>query len=131
MAHGGALEADLLRYYGADLRLLGRSPALTWRRLSALVRGLPPESATGRELTGGWTTGDYLLAEVVDGVLGGNWQRGNAGAKPRDRSERPKPRWRPGTFTTPATVHLTHAEKVARWEDLKARRAQEVGAHGD
>lgn len=96
--HGEAIEADLQRYYGTDLRDLFRpGSGLTWRRLRALVANLPPDSALARTMVGPdsvWTLETQLLAAVHDRLSEANWQRGNAGAK--SPSRRPQPIPRPG-----------------------------------
>lgn len=96
--HGEAIEADLQRYYGTDLRDLFRpGSGLTWRRLRALVVNLPPDSALARTMVGPdsvWTLETQLLAAVHDRLSEANWQRGNAGSKTPSR--RPQPISRPG-----------------------------------
>lgn len=66
--HGGAVEADLQRFYGTHI---GDFPwPLTVRRLRVLVDHLPEESATRRALlpdgARSWSTTHELLACVVD-----------------------------------------------------------------
>lgn len=96
--YGEAIEADLQRYYGTDLRDLFRPDSgLTWRRLRALVVNLPADSAFGRTMAGpdsAWTLETQLLAAVHDRLSEANWQRGNAGSKTPSR--RPQPIPRPG-----------------------------------
>lgn len=96
--YGEAIEADLQRYYGTDLRdLFKPGSGLTWRRLRALITGLPADSALGRAMVGPdsvWTLETQLLAAVHDRLSEANWQRGNAGAK--TPSKRPQPIPRPG-----------------------------------
>jgi hypothetical protein len=91
--HGQALEADLLRYYGADLAdiVTGR---MSPRRLSSLVAGLPADSATVRATLGGdslWGLPEHLLARILDTLAGANWQRSGG------KGQRPKPVPRPGS----------------------------------
>lgn len=96
--HGEALEADLLRHYRVDLLDLWRG-RLTWRRLNALVRGLPPDSATLRAASGdnaGWGLLEHLVARLVDEVAAGNWWAVNKHLKPGQRSRPPQPVPRPG-----------------------------------
>lgn len=99
--HGEAIEADLQRYYGTDLRDLFRpGSGLTWRRLRALVVNLPSDSALARTIAGPdsvWTLETQLLAAMHDRLSEANWQRGNAGAK--SPSRRPQPIPRPGVRT--------------------------------
>lgn len=73
---------------------------LSSRRLAVLVRHLPQDSATLRELHGevaDWTVGDYLLAAVVDQLTEANWMFATVNrdedAEPLDY---PKPVPRPG-----------------------------------
>lgn len=70
--HPDAVEADLQRFYGTDLRDLGdRSKRLTYRRLLSFIRNLPPDSAVARRQGGeGWTTTDYLIADIYASLVG-------------------------------------------------------------
>ncbi|GAB3475266.1 D site-binding protein [Amycolatopsis cihanbeyliensis] len=71
---GECLLADFQRYYQLDLRdLLRAGSGLSPRRALALVRQLPPESATVAALRGGaefrgWGPDRYLLARLIDAV---------------------------------------------------------------
>lgn len=66
-----ALEADLSRYHRLDLRDYWRTGPdgrrlLTLRQIAGRVRFLPPDSAVAVTLGGsGWTTADYLLADLT------------------------------------------------------------------
>lgn len=70
--HFGAVEADFQSHYGLDLRqALWGAPRTGVRRLLALVKGLPSDSATSRSVnTGGepWSMQDELLAALVEMV---------------------------------------------------------------
>ena len=63
-----------MRYYNIDLLDLWRKNAngqrkLTPRRIVILIQHLPADSATFIALGGaGWTTGDYLLADIFHGL---------------------------------------------------------------
>lgn len=96
--HGEAIESDLQRYYGTDIRDIYRpGSGLTWRRVRALIAHLPADSALARSMAGedsGWTLETHLLAAVHDRLAEANWQRGNAGSKSPTR--RPTPIPRPG-----------------------------------
>lgn len=96
--HGEAIESDLQRYYGTDIRDLYRPGSdLTWRRLRVLVAYLPADSALARSMAGedaGWSLETHLLAALHDRLAEANWQRGNTGAKTPTR--RPTPIPRPG-----------------------------------
>jgi hypothetical protein len=91
--HPDALEADLSRYHnGMDLRDYWRTGPdgrrlLTLRQIAARVRYLPPDCATAQALGGsGWTTADYLLADVFHAQAG----RPHPGRpKPGPRAEDP------------------------------------------
>ncbi len=66
---------------------------MSWRKLAVLVAGLPPESATAREVGGpdlAWGLAEQLLAFIGDGIQAGNWQRGGG------KGKRPSPTPRPG-----------------------------------
>lgn len=88
-----AVERDLISV-GLRLRWLGDgSDRLSWRDLSVILQEAPRNSAIGRHVLGDnaeWGASEYLLAAIVDGVNGGNWQRGGG------KSPRPKPVPRPG-----------------------------------
>lgn len=95
MDQGALLEADLLRFYGVDLRGLVTGE-LSWRRLKSLVAGLPRQAAVVRAaLDDGadWGVTDHLMASVVDLLSSANWQRGGG------KGARPKPVTRPGGRT--------------------------------
>lgn len=73
--HGEALEADLQRVYGVDLRDFV-SGTLSWRRLNVLCQGMYGETAR-------WGPTENLLASTVDALRGANWQRaGGKGRRP-------------------------------------------------
>jgi hypothetical protein len=84
--HGEAIEADLARFYGERLSELGG--ALSWRRASALVRSLPPDSAFARSCHGSAAV-DY--SPTVAAIAGASyrlelllWQNsGGKGPQPR------------------------------------------------
>ncbi|MFJ8231748.1 hypothetical protein ACIQ9E_17590 [Streptomyces sp. NPDC094448] len=65
----------MLRYYHLDLLDWHRGE-LSSRRLTALVKHLPADSAVSREINGEvaeWSVTDYLLAAVVDHLAAANW----------------------------------------------------------
>lgn len=72
------MEADLARYYHADIRdrwrpgLHGR-PALTIRQLAVRLRHLPDDAATTRALNAGhepWQLGHLLAADLFHAFTG-------------------------------------------------------------
>ncbi|MFI9076065.1 hypothetical protein ACIGW8_06105 [Streptomyces sioyaensis] len=70
--HGGALRADLQRFYGLDLADVWRG-TLTPRRAWQLTEHLPPDSALAALLAGGpehrgWTVQAHLLAQLLNAV---------------------------------------------------------------
>ena len=89
--HGEAIDADLTRYYHHTLADLFTGD-LTWRRLSALVRHLPADSALARALArddAPWLDpAATLLAAAVDELRAANWQR-SGGRGPRPTPIRP------------------------------------------
>ncbi len=115
--YGEAIEADLQRFYGTDIRELFRAGSeLTWRRLRALISGLPPESALARAMAGpdhAWTLETQLLAALHDRLSEANWQRGNAGA--RSPTRRPQPIPRPGVGTGRIGGTKRDVHEVARY----------------
>ncbi|HEY8505696.1 MAG TPA: hypothetical protein VIL46_14020, partial [Gemmataceae bacterium] len=99
--YGGAIEADLHRYYGIRLtRALYGSPQerYTPRELLTRIRNLPRDSAfvaavIGPELVE-WSVEAYLLARAAYLLEGANWQRGGGkGPKPKPLKV-PRPRRR-------------------------------------
>lgn len=64
-AHAGAVEADLLRFYGVDLLDFWRG-RLSPRRLAVLVRGIPAgQGAATRSLDGPEVTPErWILSDV-------------------------------------------------------------------
>lgn len=99
--HGGAVEADIRRFYHRDLSDL-TNRRMTWRQLSVYLAGLPRDSATAREVGGPdleWGLPEHLLAFIGDGIQIGNWQRAGG------RGKRPQPTPRPG---------VSKGEKVGR-----------------
>mgnify|MGYP007086239350 CR=1 FL=1 len=87
------VEADLQHYYGLPLADLFTG-LLSFRRLLALVRNLPEDSAIYRSERGPWGLIEQLLAALVDETRVGNWQRAQIHTK--ERLKPPKPIDRPG-----------------------------------
>lgn len=118
--HGGALEADLQRFYRVDLRDLFRG-GLTFRRLEVLIAHLPADAATVAILAPHvdtsvepeherlWTTTQHLLATVVDQLSWLGWMQ--AAANSKQAPPKPEPMKRPGAKKAPK--RLT-AEQRAR-----------------
>lgn len=91
--NGGAVRADLLRFYG--LRVDPRDPCLPWDELRDLVTHLPRESATVREQVGEqarWGEAEHLLAVVIDVLQGQAWQFATAHSKKKPKKPKPYPR---------------------------------------
>lgn len=61
-----------------------------------------------------WTVTDYLLAEIIDLLAAGNWQRGNAGAK--SPSPKPQPMWRPPPPDAPTRPRRSLDERISDWK---------------
>lgn len=89
MAHRMAVEGELIRR-GLRLRDVG-SDCCTWSDLRAVIYTADPGSHLAAVLGVPWAATEYLLANVVDLLNAGNWQRG--GDK---NARRPKPMPRPG-----------------------------------
>lgn len=95
-----ALEADFARYYGVDLRAAcwGDHP-VGMRRLRALIRGLPLDSALGRSVAPHrleWSTTEELLATLIEVTDAGNVMFFAAHSKPGTPRPRPIRVPRPG-----------------------------------
>ena len=76
----------------------------------------------------GWTTSDYLLAHVIDGIRVNNWQR-TEGARKRPARGQPDPFPRPADMAKQKQVGDTanigdSAASVITLEDFMARRAE-------
>ncbi|WP_172384864.1 hypothetical protein [Streptomyces sp. MNP-20] len=70
--HGGALRADLQRYYGLDLADVWRG-TLTPRRVWTLSEHLPEDSALAASFAGGsehraWTLQTHVLVQLLNAV---------------------------------------------------------------
>jgi len=118
--HGPAVLADLLRYYGVDLRDLWRDGCdLTPRYVFWLVEHLPADSATYAAMKGGpefrpWTIDTYLIAQIVNMLAVANHQR--AGKRIRKMPiQPPKPKV--------TTAQKKRRGRVVRVSDMNARRA--------
>jgi hypothetical protein len=63
--------------------------SLSWADLHAFIFASPPGTAIFHAIEKGWTTTDYLLAHVIDGIRINNWQRTEGATKrpPRDVPE--------------------------------------------
>ena len=89
VAHHIAVEGELIRR-GLRLRDVG-SDRCTWSDLKSIIYTTNPGSYLATVLGVPWATMEYMLANVVDLLNAGNWQR--SGDK---RARRPKPMPRPG-----------------------------------
>jgi hypothetical protein len=129
--HGEELEADLQRWYRVDVRDLWTGD-LSWRRLGALVKNLPAESATKTALRnetpvqevrqtasaadyGPWSQTDMLLAELIDIARWLQWSKTKAAEQNTDR---PEPYPRPGVARKGAAS--VNAKVVSMLEYLRA-----------
>lgn len=89
MAHYVAVEGELIRR-GLRVRDLG-SERFTWSDLKAVIYTADPGSHLAATLGAPWGVNDYMMANVVDLLSAGNWQRGGNKNAPK-----PKPIARPG-----------------------------------
>ena len=89
MAHHMAVEGELIRR-GLRLRDVG-SDRCTWSDLRAMIYTAEPGSYLAAVLGAPWAATEYMLANVVDLLNAGNWQRGGD-----RRVRKPKPMPRPG-----------------------------------
>jgi hypothetical protein len=104
-AHGDAVEADLQRWYGVDVRDLYRG-GLTYRRLLVLVENLPADSAVAAivakevqdpqapEYERQWTISEHMLAAILDQLAVLSWLQ--IAATVKNPPPAPKPIRRPG-----------------------------------
>lgn len=89
MAHHIAVEGEFI-CRGLRLRDVG-SDRCTWSDLRAIIYTAEPGSYLAAVLGAPWDASSYMLANVVDLLNAGNWQRGGDKNRPR-----PKPMPRPG-----------------------------------
>lgn len=118
---GGAVRADLLRFYG--LRFDPRNPDLPWDELRDLVSFLPRESATVRVVEGErarWGEVEHLLAVVIDVLNGQAWQF--AAANSKKKPKRPKPYPRPGVVDPNRRKFGTKRMSLAEARDWMAKK---------
>lgn len=104
--------------------------SLDWDDLYAFIFASPPGTAVFHAFEKGWTTTDYLLAHVIDGIRINNWQR-TAGAQKKPPRNIPEPMPRPNdpTSKTDAEVGDTVAigastATVSTIGDFTAKRAE-------
>lgn len=119
--NGGAVRADLLRYYG--LRFDPRDPDLPWDELRDLVSHLPRESATVRAQVGEqarWGETEHLLAVVIDVLQAQAWQFASAHSKKKPK--RPKPYPRPGVADPSRRKFGTKRMSLAEAREWMARK---------
>ena len=125
------MEADLLATYQIDLLDLG-SDRFTYRRLLALINGLPPTSATADVIRANtphdhhtpaltadeearlWKLEHHLLAGVLDALNAANWQRGGG------KGTRPKPVTRPGVGAQKVIRNRSKLSQARKQEILNA-----------
>lgn len=113
------IEADLERYYRRDLCDLWRG-RMTLRKLTVLMNGLPPESATVRALAGvtgplaGWTLAEVLAGRLVDEVAWLRWEWESAHRDAKAGKHRDQP---PSVFPR-AERPGTKASEVAHRDDI-------------
>lgn len=92
---GEAILADFQRYYGIDLRdVLRPEGTLSPRRALALIRWLPPESATYAVLRGGpefygWGPDRYMSAALIDAVKENTYAFVSANSKRKPKPPEP------------------------------------------
>lgn len=132
--YGGEITADLLRYYGVDIRDLftgGLSP----RRALALVENLPIESATysvriaeGERSSMGWDRNSYLLAEVVDALQILHTTLVRVNTQNPKKVKNPDPYERPGTKerTRKANTSNPFANALAASESVEVDAGGEI-----
>lgn len=102
-----------------------------------MIFAAPPGSAVFHALERGWTTTDYLLAHVIDGVHVNNWQR-TEGASKRPPRGMPKPFPRPADMVNKRDAEVGDTARVGgatatvtTVEDFMARRAEREQAWRD
>lgn len=120
--HGGAVEADLLRFYGLRLGELFRGN-LSPRLLINLIEQLPPDSALAAAQHGEiatWDVATGILALIADNTAIANWQRASARSKTKLPPPTPVPR--PGKAAKPDIKQVVTAEML---RDFAARHSKD------
>lgn len=103
---------------------------MSWDDLHAFIFAAPPGTAVFHAFERGWTTTDYLLAHVIDGLRINNWQRTD-GARRRPPRDVPEPFPRPGDSEKKQAKQVgdtvsvgTTAATVTTVNDFMERRAE-------
>ncbi len=102
---------------------------LTWDDLHAFIFASPPGTAVFHALEKGWTTTDYLLAHVIDGLRVNNWQRTEDARRKSPRNvPKPFPRPQDSEKKTATVGDVSQvgdsAATVTTVEDYLARRLE-------
>lgn len=119
------MEADFHRYYGLDVLDLYRG-RMSPHKAARLFGQLPPDGAVGRANAGeGYTITDHLILEMIDLLVGANWQRANQGRKKSEQTPPPEPARRPGTKE--ASKRTITAADLEDWRRRHQHRLQERG----
>lgn len=100
--------------------------SLTWDDLYAFIFSAPPGTAVFHAVEKGWTTSDYLLACVIDGVRILAWQK-TEGAQKKPPRNMPKPFPRPHDEQTPQVGQVVSvggvSATVTTIDDFLSKRA--------
>jgi hypothetical protein len=114
--------------------------SLSWIDLHAIIYAAPPNTALFHAAEQGWTTTDYLLAIIGDGIHDLIWQKTKDGSKNRRRPkrlERPKRESADGTTSSGLgrvsvmTVEEFEAKRQGRMRAYVERKAREARARKD
>lgn len=81
--------------------------SLSWDELHALIFAAPPGTAVFHAIEKGWTTGDHLLANVIDALAINNWQR-------TEDARRKQPRNLPKRFPRPGDEEMEVPDGMVR-----------------
>lgn len=123
--YGEILVADLLHYYGVDLRdVFVPGSGLSARRAMTLIKYLPMESAFVAERRGGqhfrgWDEGRYINVAAVNALRGLQHTYVSAHAKNKPKAPEPFPvpdkrqqnRSKPGSFANLAQARIAAAKR--------------------
>ncbi|ASR77217.1 tail assembly chaperone [Mycobacterium phage Avocado] len=133
-AHEAPIRRDVLDLGGGYRLDDGR---LSWDDLHAVIYAAPPTTALFHAAEQGWTTTDYLLAIIGDGIHDLIWQKTKDGRKNRRRPKRlirPKRASEDGTASTGLgkatvmTVEEFEQKRTARMKAYVERKKREARA---
>ena len=116
-----AVRRDVIAVTGGHGRL--DDGTLSWVDLHAVIFAAHPYTAVFHALEQGWTTTDYLLALIGDGIHDLIWQKTKDGRKNRRRPKRlPRPKREANDGTASTGLGKVTVMSVEEFERRRAER---------